>query len=151
MNDEFASAVLDPEDAFEANELFQAKGWTDGLPIVPPTKEALRTFLNTAGFTAGDLIASEPIRRRNITAEKVCIAAIMLPPRQTPHSTIDPGMLLSVTYFTAFITPTIRSALPQVRPLTNSRTSSSSGLKPVVERMTWKPRELRNVSSLPFK
>lgn len=77
MSDEFASAVLDTEDAFEANEMFQAKGWTDGLPIVPPTKAALQTFLDAAGFSAGDLIASEPIRRRRITAEKVCIAAIM--------------------------------------------------------------------------
>ena len=38
MSDGFASAVLDADDAFAANELFQANGWTDGLPIVPPTK-----------------------------------------------------------------------------------------------------------------
>lgn len=77
MSEEFSSAVLDVEDAFEANELFQARGWTDGLPIVPPTKEALREFLSAAGLSAGDLIASEPIRRRIITAEKVCLAGIM--------------------------------------------------------------------------
>src|SRR5262245_32032779 len=30
--------AYDVEDAFEANELFQEHGFTDGLPIVPPTE-----------------------------------------------------------------------------------------------------------------
>jgi len=77
MSDGFASAVLDADDAFAANELFQANGWTDGLPIVPPTKDAVRSFLGAASLSADDPIGSEPIRRRTITAEKVCIAAIM--------------------------------------------------------------------------
>jgi hypothetical protein len=31
------STVYDLADALDENELSQQKGWTDGLPIVPPT------------------------------------------------------------------------------------------------------------------
>jgi hypothetical protein len=71
------SAVYETADAFEANELFQANGWTDGLPIVPPTPEATERFLEAARLAPDDVIATEPVRRRRITAEKVAIAAVM--------------------------------------------------------------------------
>ena len=73
----FASAVLEVADAAEANELFQRNGWTDGLPVVPPTEEAVARFLDAAGLAAGDVIGVEPVRRRSISAEKVAIAAVM--------------------------------------------------------------------------
>lgn len=72
-----ASASHEVADAFEANELFQRNGWTDGLPIVPPTAEGVLRFLAAAGLGAGDVIGVEPVRRRRITAEKVAIAALM--------------------------------------------------------------------------
>ncbi len=72
-----ASAVLEVEDAFEANELFQRNGWTDGLPVVPPTEAGVARFLVAAGLNASDVIGVEPVRRRRITAEKVAIAALM--------------------------------------------------------------------------
>jgi hypothetical protein len=64
-------------DAFAANELFQERGWTDGLPIVPPTEESVLAFLEGAGLRPADVIGTEPVRRRRITAEKVAIAAVM--------------------------------------------------------------------------
>ena len=72
-----ASPTHEVADAFEANELFQRNGWTDGLPIVPPTEAAVRAFLAAAGCNANDIIGVEPVRRRRITAEKVAIAAVM--------------------------------------------------------------------------
>ena len=72
-----ASAVLEVGDAFEANELFQRNGWTDGLPIVPPTEEGVMKFLAAASLKANDTIGVEPVRRRRITAEKIAIAALM--------------------------------------------------------------------------
>src|SRR5256885_9912633 len=72
-----ASAAHEVADAFEANELFQRNGWTDGLPIVPPTEAAVRAFLAAADRNANDIIGVEPVRRRRITAEKVAIAAGM--------------------------------------------------------------------------
>src|SRR5574339_101288 len=64
-------------DAVEANELFQRNGWTDGLPIVPPTEDAVRRCLAAAALAPGEVVGTEPVRRRRITAEKVAIAAVM--------------------------------------------------------------------------
>lgn len=74
---EFASTVHEVADAMAANELFQRGGWTDGLPIVPPTEDAVARFLAAAELDAATVIGIEPVRRRSITAEKVAIAAVM--------------------------------------------------------------------------
>lgn len=73
----FASTVHEVADAMAANELFQREGWTDGLPIVPPTEDAVARFLAAAELDAAAVIGIEPVRRRSITAEKVAIAAVM--------------------------------------------------------------------------
>jgi hypothetical protein len=73
----FASEVYEVADAAEANELYQRNGWTDGLPIVPPTEDAVARFLAAAELNAADVIGVEPVRRRRIIAEKVAIAAVM--------------------------------------------------------------------------
>lgn len=73
----FASAVHEVTDAAEANELFQRNGWTDGLPIVAPTEDAVAKFLAAARLDAADIVGVEPVRRRSITAEKIAIAAVM--------------------------------------------------------------------------
>ncbi len=72
-----ASAVLEAEDAFEVNEMYQRNGWTDGLPIVPPTEALVRRFVEAMGLQPADLLGVEPVRRRHISAEKVAIAAVM--------------------------------------------------------------------------
>ena len=71
------SRTYDVADADAANELFQQNGWTDGLPIVPPTEPGVRRFHETAKLAPADVVGVEPVRRRHITAEKVAIAAIM--------------------------------------------------------------------------
>ena len=71
------SATYDVADLYEANELFQRNGWTDGLPIVPPTEDLVRRFVEAAGLGPADVVGVEPVRRRRITAEKVAIAAVM--------------------------------------------------------------------------
>ena len=45
------SPLYEVADAFEANELFQRNGWTDGLPIVPPTDTIVGRFLEAAGLS----------------------------------------------------------------------------------------------------
>jgi hypothetical protein len=72
-----ASPVLEAEDAFEVNEMYQRNGWTDGLPIVPPTEERVMQFVQAMGLQPADVIGTEPVRRRHITAEKVAIAGVM--------------------------------------------------------------------------
>src|SRR5919202_5136634 len=70
-------AQYEVQDGFEANELFQRRGWTDGLPIVPPTPERVARFLDLAGLAADSLVGEEPVRQRRITAGKVAINAVM--------------------------------------------------------------------------
>ena len=72
-----ASARYDVDDAFAANELYQDNGWTDGLPIVPPTEALVQRFLDAGELGPGAVVGVEPVRRRRITAEKVAIAAVM--------------------------------------------------------------------------
>lgn len=74
---QLTSAAYEVADAFEANELFQRNGWTDGLPIVPPTEAGVVRFLQAAGLQAETVVGVEPVRRRRITAEKLAIAALM--------------------------------------------------------------------------
>jgi hypothetical protein len=71
------STAFEVADAFEANEIFQRNGWTDGLPIVPPTEQAVVRFIEAAGLAPGSVVGVEPVRRRRITAEKLAIAAVM--------------------------------------------------------------------------
>lgn len=72
-----ASAVVEVADAFDANETYQKNGWTDGLPIVPPTEPLVAKFLAAARLDAAAVIGVEPVRRRSISAEKVAIASVM--------------------------------------------------------------------------
>jgi hypothetical protein len=64
-------------DAFEVNEFYQQRGWTDGLPIVPPTEERVLACLEAAGLAPGDVVGVERVRPRPITAEKVAVNAVM--------------------------------------------------------------------------
>ena len=61
----------------DAVEMCYQKGWTDGLPVVPPTEEKVIQFLELAGRNPSDVIGVEPVRGRVITAEKVAINAVM--------------------------------------------------------------------------
>ena len=61
----------------EAIELYHERGWTDGLPIVPPTEEMVKAFLETAGRRPSDVLGVEPVRGRVITAEKAAVNAVM--------------------------------------------------------------------------
>ncbi len=71
------STTYDIDDAWDANELFQQKGWTDGLPVAPPTEKRVRACLDAAGLLPEDVIGVEPVRNRKIRAEKVAVNAVM--------------------------------------------------------------------------
>ncbi len=53
------------------------QGWTDGLPIIPATPEAVREFVAASGREAGDLIALLPPRKGRATVEVIAVNAIM--------------------------------------------------------------------------
>ncbi|GIX48503.1 MAG: hypothetical protein KatS3mg131_2714 [Candidatus Tectimicrobiota bacterium] len=72
-----SSAVYEAADVFEVNELFFRNGWTDGLPVLPPTEERVAEVLDVLGLEPDAVIGIEPVRRRRLTAEKVAINAVM--------------------------------------------------------------------------
>jgi hypothetical protein len=71
------AAEVDVPGWAEAIEAYFERGWTDGLPVVPATPEAIRPFLAVAGLEPGDIVLTEATRRRSISAEKVAINAVM--------------------------------------------------------------------------
>jgi hypothetical protein len=60
-----------------AMELCYTNGWTDGLPVVPPTAERIRAMLEAGAIDAQQQIAFIENRQVSVTAEKVAINAVM--------------------------------------------------------------------------
>ena len=56
--------------AEDAIELAYEAGWTDGLPVVPPTGERVNRFLERLGRPPGDLIGEIPPKGGRATVEK---------------------------------------------------------------------------------
>jgi hypothetical protein len=71
------SKTYDVNDVWAVQELYHSNGWTDGLPIVPPTEAAVAACLEWAMMTPAQLIGIEPVRGVAITAEKLAINAVM--------------------------------------------------------------------------
>lgn len=61
----------------EAIEIYYSKGWTDGLPVVPPTKKSIRAMLDMGKLDPGQEITFITERQVSVTAEKVAINAVM--------------------------------------------------------------------------
>jgi len=61
----------------EALDLCYSRGWTDGLPVVPPTEPAVRAMLDAVALEPDAQIAFITNRQVAITAEKVAINAVM--------------------------------------------------------------------------
>lgn len=64
-------------DEADVQELFFDRGWTDGLPIVPPTPERVAAMLAGGGIAGADLLGTVPQRDRSVTGEKAAVAAVM--------------------------------------------------------------------------
>ncbi|HLY89739.1 MAG TPA: UGSC family (seleno)protein, partial [Acetobacteraceae bacterium] len=66
---QLASRTYPVDDIHAAQELYHANGWTDGLPVVPPTAEAVAACLDWAMMAPDQLVGIEPVRGVAITAE----------------------------------------------------------------------------------
>jgi hypothetical protein len=65
------------KDEADALDLAFDKGWSDGLPVVPPTESRVRAMLDAAGLAPDRQIAFIAHRAVPVTAEKVAINAVM--------------------------------------------------------------------------
>ena len=64
-------------DTIQAIEYFFEQGMTDGLPVVPPTQEAVEAFLEAGGLAPGDVLGTRESRNWVVTAQKVAVNAVM--------------------------------------------------------------------------
>jgi hypothetical protein len=71
------SESIDVKDAFEAIEAYFDRGWSDGLPVVPPTPEAVTAALDAAALAPDQILGVEPTKGAVVTAEKAAINAVM--------------------------------------------------------------------------
>src|SRR2546425_13291928 len=58
-------------------EELYARGVTDGLPVVPPTRERVARAIEASGRAADELIALVPPNFGRATVEKIAINAVM--------------------------------------------------------------------------
>ena len=65
------------EDVADAIEFCFQQGWTDGLPVVPPTTERVGALLEAARLDPKQEIGFVAHRAVSVTAEKVAINAVM--------------------------------------------------------------------------
>src|SRR4030095_12945047 len=61
----------------DAVEFCYQQGWTDGLPVIPPTADRLTAMLAAARLDPKQELAFITHRSVSITAEKVAINAVM--------------------------------------------------------------------------
>ncbi len=61
----------------EVNRFFYRRGWTDGLPVIPPTEEAVAEMLTGTDLPRDHVVATLVPRRGKATVEKIAINAVM--------------------------------------------------------------------------
>lgn len=73
-------------DLDEVNLRFAQNGWTDGLPIIPPTPERVAEFLKYTDLEPDAVIAAIPPAYRKATARLVAVNGVMsgCPPEYMP-------------------------------------------------------------------
>ena len=77
MSTETDGIGIEWDDPIEAMEQMYRLGWTDGLPVVPPTERRVSEFIEHGGRPAGEIVGELPERRREISVEKVAANAVM--------------------------------------------------------------------------
>ena len=75
--DDLASDKIEFDDWSDVVESFIERGWTDGLPVIPPTPGRVAACLDASGRAASDILGTEPTKGRVITAEKAAANAVM--------------------------------------------------------------------------
>ena len=69
--------AIEFSDTVEIIEECYRRGWSDGLPVVPPVEYKVREMLELSGLTGEEEILSLDMRRRVLTAENAAANAVM--------------------------------------------------------------------------
>src|SRR6266542_4196145 len=65
------------QDAADAIEFCFQQGWTDGLPVVPPTPDRVSAMLDAAGLEPDKEVCFITNRQAAVSAEKIAVNAVM--------------------------------------------------------------------------
>lgn len=70
----------------QVNAYFAEQGWSDGLPVMPPTRHAIAEFLKYTDAAADDTVAVVPPARREVKVRHVAANGVMAgcPPEYMP-------------------------------------------------------------------
>ncbi len=71
------SRRIDVAEAEDEIEMMFVRGWTDGLPVVPPTEERVLAMLRGTARPPDEIVATVPPDLVDVSVEKVAIAAVM--------------------------------------------------------------------------
>ena len=71
--------IVESSEAFDrVNDYFYERGWTDGLPVVPPTEERVQAMLTGMPWRrADDVIGTVPPRMGLATMRQIAVNAVM--------------------------------------------------------------------------
>lgn len=72
-----ASRRVEVASAEDEMEMMHTRGWSDGLPVVPPTEQRVMAMLTGTTRKPSDIVATVPPDLDSISVEKVAIAAVM--------------------------------------------------------------------------
>jgi hypothetical protein len=78
--------TIDLDDAIDPIEYCYEQGWTDGLPVVPPTPEKVALAIEATGRAADALVCEYTERQRNVRVQDIAVNAVMAgcKPEYTP-------------------------------------------------------------------
>ena len=70
----------------EIQQIFLDSGWTDGLPVVPPTEKAVEAFLSFTDLEPDHSLGAIPPAQRDVTVRHVAVNGVMAgcPPEFMP-------------------------------------------------------------------
>jgi hypothetical protein len=64
-------------DPIEFHELLIERGWSDGMPLLPPTEERVRALIDATPYYPDDVVSKMPPKDREATVELVAINGAM--------------------------------------------------------------------------
>ena len=65
------------QDPVELIEMYFRKGWTDGLPVMPPSAKSVNAALAAVNLQADEVVGEIPARNLKLSADKIAINAVL--------------------------------------------------------------------------
>ena len=64
-------------DPIEFHELLIERGWSDGMPLLPPTEDRVRALIDATPYFPDDVVSKLPPKDREATVELVAVNGAM--------------------------------------------------------------------------